>query len=182
MIAQRPADAAPALQANAEALPLQDNSVDAALAVLTVQHWEDVERGLREMVRVARRRIPVDRLAARRAPERDGNRTAGPATAPMGSWRPSGAGPRRISTRSSATAPPRGASCLPVSSRALDALQDDLGTGEWDRRYGHLRHRSALDVGLRLVRAELQFAAAHGGGASSCRASNAAPSTPAWTV
>jgi SAM-dependent methyltransferase len=57
MIAQRPPGAAPAVKAAAESLPLRDGAVDAAMAVLTMQHWDDVDRGLREMVRVARRRI-----------------------------------------------------------------------------------------------------------------------------
>jgi SAM-dependent methyltransferase len=59
MIAQRAADAAPVLQAAAEALPLATRSVDAAMAVLTLQHWADVERGLSELQRVARKRVVV---------------------------------------------------------------------------------------------------------------------------
>ena len=59
MIAQRPADAAPAIVARAEDLPLADASVDAAMAVLTDHHWTDRARGLREMRRVARRRAVV---------------------------------------------------------------------------------------------------------------------------
>jgi len=57
MISQRPPDAAPVVCAVAEALPLHDESVDAALAVLTVHHWADVSAGIREMQRVARRRL-----------------------------------------------------------------------------------------------------------------------------
>lgn len=57
MIAQRPPGAAPALEGVAEALPLDDNSVDAAMGVLTIHHWPDLEAGLAEMRRVARRRI-----------------------------------------------------------------------------------------------------------------------------
>jgi len=56
MIDQRPAGAAPAVEARAEALPMPDGAVDAALAVLTVHHWSDVPAGLAEMRRVARRR------------------------------------------------------------------------------------------------------------------------------
>jgi SAM-dependent methyltransferase len=56
MIRQRPTGAAPCLQGSAEALPLETASVDAAMAVLTIHHWTDVERGLREMARVARKR------------------------------------------------------------------------------------------------------------------------------
>ena len=38
MIAQRPPEAAPAVQASAEALPFEDASFDAAMAVLTLHH------------------------------------------------------------------------------------------------------------------------------------------------
>lgn len=57
MIAQRPSDAAPVVQAGAEALPFDDDSFDAAMAVLTVHHWHDLDAGLDEMRRVARRRV-----------------------------------------------------------------------------------------------------------------------------
>ena len=59
MIAQRRPDAAPAVIATAEALPLADDGVDAAMAVLTDHHWSDRARGLREMRRVARWRAVV---------------------------------------------------------------------------------------------------------------------------
>jgi SAM-dependent methyltransferase len=59
MIRQRPAPprAAPCVRGSAEALPLETASVDAAMAVLSAHHWSDLERGLREMARVARRRV-----------------------------------------------------------------------------------------------------------------------------
>jgi ubiquinone/menaquinone biosynthesis C-methylase UbiE len=57
MIAKRPPGAAPALKGVAEALPLDDRSVDAAMAILTIHHWSDLEAGLDEMRRVARKRI-----------------------------------------------------------------------------------------------------------------------------
>ena len=56
MIGQRPPGAAPCLKGSAEALPLESASVDAAMAVLSAHHWTDLERGLREMARVAKRR------------------------------------------------------------------------------------------------------------------------------
>lgn len=59
MIRQRPPGSAPVVQAVAEALPLRDAGVDAALAVLTVHHWTDVGRALGEACRVARRRVVV---------------------------------------------------------------------------------------------------------------------------
>jgi SAM-dependent methyltransferase len=55
MIAQRPPDAAPAVQASAEDLPFEDRSFDAALAVLTIHHWTDWRRGIDELRRVASR-------------------------------------------------------------------------------------------------------------------------------
>lgn len=55
MIRQRGADAPPCVQGSADALPLEDSSVDASMAVLSAHHWPDLEQGLREMARVARR-------------------------------------------------------------------------------------------------------------------------------
>ena len=55
MAAQRPADRVPAIRARADDLPLRDDSVDAALAILTVHHWDEGrEAGVRELRRVAR--------------------------------------------------------------------------------------------------------------------------------
>ena len=59
MLRQRPADAAPAVQAVAEGLPFADGAFDVALAVLTTHHWRDAALGLREMQRVARRQVVV---------------------------------------------------------------------------------------------------------------------------
>jgi SAM-dependent methyltransferase len=59
MISQRPLNAARAVQGTAENLPLDDKSFDAALAVNTVHHWSDLRAGLRELRRVARKRIVV---------------------------------------------------------------------------------------------------------------------------
>ena len=59
MIDQRPPGAAPAVQAPAEELPFDDDSFDAALASMTVHHWDDLDRGLDELRRVARRRIVI---------------------------------------------------------------------------------------------------------------------------
>src|SRR5439155_1354961 len=59
MIDQRPTGAAPAVRAVAEALPLPDDAVDAALAVFAVHHWRDPIAGLAEMRRVARRQVVV---------------------------------------------------------------------------------------------------------------------------
>jgi SAM-dependent methyltransferase len=59
MRSQRPADAAPALDARAEALPFDDDSFDAAMACVTVHHWDPPEAGLAELRRVARGPVVV---------------------------------------------------------------------------------------------------------------------------
>jgi SAM-dependent methyltransferase len=59
MIAQRPAAAAPVLRGRAEAIPLRDGSVDAAMTILSDHHWSERRAGFIEMRRVARRRVVI---------------------------------------------------------------------------------------------------------------------------
>jgi SAM-dependent methyltransferase len=59
MRAQRPRTAAPAIDARAEALPLDDDALDAAMACITIHHWEPPEAGLAELRRVARGPVVV---------------------------------------------------------------------------------------------------------------------------
>jgi SAM-dependent methyltransferase len=59
MRAQRPAGAAPAIDARAEALPLDDGAVEAAMACVTIHHWEPPAAGLAELRRVARGPVVV---------------------------------------------------------------------------------------------------------------------------
>jgi SAM-dependent methyltransferase len=54
MRAQRPNDAAPAINAKAEALPFDDDAVDAAMACVTIHHWQPPSVGLAELRRVSR--------------------------------------------------------------------------------------------------------------------------------
>jgi SAM-dependent methyltransferase len=55
MIAQRDPSLPRAICSGAYPLPFDDRSVDAAMAILTIHHWDDdQERGVREMRRVAR--------------------------------------------------------------------------------------------------------------------------------
>ena len=59
MRAQRSPDAAPCLAGAAESLPLDDDSVDAAMACVTIHHWADRAAGLTELRRVARGPVVV---------------------------------------------------------------------------------------------------------------------------
>jgi SAM-dependent methyltransferase len=187
MIAQRPPGSAPAVQGVAEALPFEDDSFDAAMAILTLHHWTDVEAGLAEMMRVARRRVVVvgfdsdlweeQWMVRDYLPEIETGLSPSypsvsrvlaalpPATVETllcpndctdrmfaTLWaRPEQYLDPRVRAATSAwdLLPPE------VSARALGALARDLESGEWDRRYGHLRTTPEWDVGLRLIRADL---------------------------
>jgi ubiquinone/menaquinone biosynthesis C-methylase UbiE len=50
MITQRPAGSAPSVAGTAEALPLRDNCIDAAMAILTVHRWRMWPAGLGDYV------------------------------------------------------------------------------------------------------------------------------------
>jgi SAM-dependent methyltransferase len=59
MRAQRPPHLAPTIIASAEALPLDEDAFDAAMAISTLHHWRDPAAGLRELRRVARGPVVV---------------------------------------------------------------------------------------------------------------------------
>jgi len=184
MIRQRPADAAPAVQGVASALPFRDATFSASLALLTVHHWQDQRRGLEELARVARDRVVLFTwdpdeghfwLTREYFPEAIGlDRVTMPSMADLrriygrieirpvsiphdcsdgfmaAYWRRPEAyldpGVRSaISTFAKLTDPGPG----------LQRLADDLRSGEWHRRFGHLLERSEIDPGYRLVIADL---------------------------
>ena len=188
MIDQRPPSAAPCVRAAAEALPFADQSFDAALAVMTVHHWDDLDRGLAELRRVARDRVVLltwdpevaaeSWLTAEYLPELrelDLFRFDSPAAL---------AG--RLGGDVTVQAVPIPADCRDgfieafwarpeayldpvvrdgmsgmramdqqVVARAMARLEADLRSGEWDRRHGDLRRRAEMELGYRLVLAEL---------------------------
>lgn len=187
MIAQRPSNAAPVIQAAAEALPLKDKSVDATMCILTMHHWNNVGMGLNEVMRVTRNRIVIltvdpDVMAEmwlcrdylpeiaeydrrtfpsigylkRRLPHLRVSTVPVPSDCLDGFclafWnRPEAILDPRIGRASSIW------HLLPatVIEKGLARLRRDLDSGDWDRRFGHLREQAALDVGVRLALAEL---------------------------
>jgi SAM-dependent methyltransferase len=188
MIAQRPVDSAPAIQGVAESIPLSDKSVDATMGVFTMQHWDDVDRGLTEVLRVTRKRIvflTLDLdvtarmwLCSDYLPEViEHDRQAFPTIAHLQAvlpdlqvepipvpvdctdgfcvalWSQPEAYLNPDVRRASSTW-----HLLPASivDSGLDRLRQDLDSGKWDARYGHLRTHATLDIGLRLVKAELR--------------------------
>ncbi len=183
MIAQRAPAAAPAVRAVAEHLPFDDNSFDAAMAVLTLHHWSDVAAGLAEMMRVARRRVVVvgfdlqvsnelwtvrDYLPKLNysLPSMKQVLDVLPAATVQPLMVPSDCTDRMFAAlwaRPEQHLDPdvRAATSAwhqvgeAAATRALRKLRLDLASGRWDERYGHLRTTPAWDVGLRVVRAEL---------------------------
>ncbi|MBT4083563.1 MAG: class I SAM-dependent methyltransferase [Gammaproteobacteria bacterium] len=59
MISQRQDNKSCLIQGSAEKLPLANQSVDAALAILTIHHWTDLAAGIQEMHRVARNEVVI---------------------------------------------------------------------------------------------------------------------------
>jgi SAM-dependent methyltransferase len=60
MAGQRPPALPPAVRASAGALPLRDQSVDAAMVILSLHHWDqEQEQGVRELRRVARGAVVI---------------------------------------------------------------------------------------------------------------------------
>ncbi len=54
MRSQRPPHRTPAINARAEGLPFDDDSFDAAMAMVTIHQWSEPETGMKELRRVSR--------------------------------------------------------------------------------------------------------------------------------
>ncbi len=59
MRSQRLSDKVPGLIAKADNLPFDDKTFDASMALVTVHHWPDMEKGLLEMRRVTRNKVII---------------------------------------------------------------------------------------------------------------------------
>ncbi|MFD5552516.1 class I SAM-dependent methyltransferase [Streptomyces sp. NPDC127068] len=187
MIAQRPAGSARALEASAESIPVPDDSADAAMAVLTVHHWSDLEAGIAELRRIARQRIVIltfDHDVSRgfwlsqeylpeaaavdevRAVAVDHLVTllggARVETVPVphdctdgflaAFWRrPEAYLDPQVRAGMSMLAQTRDEVLQPGLAR----LAEDLSSGRWHERHAELLDREELDVGYRLLVAEL---------------------------
>jgi SAM-dependent methyltransferase len=171
MIDQR-AGANVVVQGVAEALPFADRTFDVAMAIITVHHWPDLEGGLAELRRVARRQVivtfdravhdehwifdyvpvpsalpPIDALGLDRVEvvQVPHDCTDQFLVAP---WRR----PEAYLDRAAHTGM-SGLALLPsdVVDDAMARLAADLRSGEWGRRHGHLLAADTHDVGLRIL-------------------------------
>jgi SAM-dependent methyltransferase len=179
MIRQRSTSSAPAIQGYAEDLPFEDNTFDASMAVLTVHHWADKEKGLNEMRRVTRG--PVVLLTS--DPSHQGiwltdyipelvelDDVIMPKMTEYEAW----LGSVNISTvpvphdctdgflyaywrRPSAYLDPKITTAMSSFwtidniSEGLKKLENDLNTGAWAKRYSKLLSLDEYDAGYRLV-------------------------------
>ncbi len=182
MIAQRPPASAPVVRASAEALPFDTASFDAAMASLTVHHWQDKAAGLAEMRRVARNRVVIftvdpwacdfwlfDYFPNIRALDRS--------IFPRMAAYETALGPVQVTPmpvphdcqdgflgaywrRPEAYFDPavfKATSAFHLINNpeaGLAKLRGDLDAGRWHQRYGHLMDQDAFDLGYRLVVAE----------------------------
>lgn len=185
MIAQRPADAARAVNGRAEELPFSPGCFDAAMAVLTVHHWNDAAAGLREMARVAshvvavvtwdpahdsfwllqdyfpellamdRRIFPPLEVFSKLLPRVTVTPLPVPHDCLDGFL---GAWWQRPHAYLEDSV--RGAissfSRMPDVQTRLEPLRKDLASGLWHRTHGNLEGLNALDVGYRLVVSHLR--------------------------
>jgi SAM-dependent methyltransferase len=180
MIQQRAPGSAPVVQASAVDLPFRDGAFAAAMAVLTVHHWPDRQRGLAELVRVARdgavvltwdpdytgfwlvddylpEIAEIDRVIAPTLDEL--RRCLGPITVtsvPIPYNCTDGfLGAHWRRPRAYLDPSIRGAistfAKLTAVEGALERLQGDITSGAWEKKYGHLLRRDVLDIGYRLV-------------------------------
>ncbi|MFY7837194.1 MAG: class I SAM-dependent methyltransferase [Novosphingobium sp.] len=180
MIRQRPSGKRSAVvQANAEALPFADNMFDAVMAVLSVHHWTDQVKGLKEMRRVARGPVvlltydPDHRpwltdylpelveLDSRQMPpiafyaEHLGKVSVTPIPVPHdctdGFLYAFWRRPRVYLDARYRSGSSSFWALGDTINPGLARLEADMGSGEWHRRYGHLAGLETLDVGYRLI-------------------------------
>lgn len=172
------------VQARAEALPFGDGAFDVTMALLTLHHWEDQRKGLGECARVARRRVVIqtwdpasggfwltrDYFPELLAFDRSIFPSMGDIEAVLG---PLSVQPLLIPAdcrdgflgaywcRPHAYLDSAVRSGMSSFSRIgevetrIEALQKDLASGAWDQRHRRLRAVDELDIGYRIVTAEL---------------------------
>ena len=183
MIGLRPAGAARVVRASAEALPFEDASFDAAMAVLSDHHWPDRAGGLRELRRVARRRVVVfqcdiEELVRAGWLTRDYLTTFRPDSMSMDELAGHLGGARiepvpiphdcrdgffsAYWRRPSAYLDQHVRDGISVFrllppeevDAAMAALRADLESGEWERRHASILELEEMDLGYRLIVAE----------------------------
>lgn len=180
MIARRAPTKAPAIQGCAESLPFEDNSFDIALAILTIHHWQDIRKGLGELMRVTRGKVVIltwngeygDFWLPDYLPEiLSADVGLFPSIDKLSEWL---GGPISVESieiphdctdgvmcaywrRPEMYLNPAARQAISTFSRLgdigdeLDQLRRDMVSGHWHKKYGVLLGRSQLECGYRMV-------------------------------
>ncbi len=179
LIKQRPPGSAPVVRARAETVPLADKSVDAALAILTLQHWADWAAGVAELRRIARDRVVIvtwdpdsagfwllqDYLPDLLTASRNRFPRVKDIQARLGESQvlrvpiPHDCTDKFLGAywrRPSAYLDPVVRRAMGGAAAALDVtplakLEHDLASGRWDAKNAHLLKLESLDIGYRIV-------------------------------
>lgn len=183
MRAQRPAHLAPAIIATAGDLPFDDNAFDASMAMVTIHHWSDAEKGLKDLRRVTKgpviimtfdkeavpnfwiaeyapeliavdrmRYQPIDFITAALGSNCEVQHIPVPIDCVDGFQEAFYARPEAfldVEVRLSQSA--WGFLADGVEEQIVKRLAADLTSGEWDRKYGHLRTQPEFTCALRLI-------------------------------
>jgi SAM-dependent methyltransferase len=173
----------PAINAKADNLPFDDNAFDASMAMVTVHHWHDINKGLKELRRVTKSQVVIMtfdpneldnfwnakyfpeliEIEKARYPTVDfitkslgGNCEVVPIPIPLDCidgfqeafyGRPEAFLEKEVRLSQSAWGfLPQG-----IEEKLVQSLEADLQSGEWDKKYGHLRTQPTFTCALRLI-------------------------------
>lgn len=173
----------PAINAKGDNLPFDDNSFDATMAMLTIHHWPDMDKGLKELRRVTKGQVIImtfdpnalDKfwnvnyfpelitVEKARYPTIEfiknslgGNCEVVEVPIPLNCvdgfqeafyGRPEAFLEKEVRLSQSAW----GFLSEEVENRIVKTLEDDLKSGEWDKKYGHYRTQPFFTCALRLI-------------------------------
>ncbi len=173
----------PAINAKGDNLPFDDNSIDATMAIVTIHHWPDIDKGLKELKRVTKEQVIImtfdpDTLdnfwnasyfpelitvEKARYPSIDfiKNSLGGKCEVveipiPLDCidgfqeafyGRPEAFLDKEVRLSQSAW----GFLSDDVQTKLVKRLDDDLKSGEWDKKYGHFRTEPTFTCALRLI-------------------------------
>ncbi|HZH94595.1 MAG TPA: class I SAM-dependent methyltransferase [Flavisolibacter sp.] len=173
----------PAINAKGDDLPFDDHSFDATMAMITIHHWPDIDKGLKELRRVTKDQVVImtfnpDALdqfwnvnyfpelievEKARYPTIEyikkslgGTCEVVPLPIPFNCvdgfqeafyGRPEAFLKKEVRQSQSAW----GFLSEEAQNRLVQRLENDLKSGEWDRKYGHLRLEPTFTGALRLI-------------------------------
>lgn len=173
----------PAVIGTADSLPFDDNSFDASMALITIHHWPDMVKGLKELRRVTKDQVIIMTFDPNSANEfwkaeyfpelieiekqrdpaidsivraLDGACEVVPIPIPLDCvdgfqeafyGRPEAFLEKEVRQNQSTWGfLPEG-----MEEVMVKRLADELTSGEWDRKYGHLRTQESFTCAMRLV-------------------------------